>query len=54
MKINEDIDSKFSVDLWEDLNKIQSDPSDAEIINKVNELVEYTNFIMRFLIGKTD
>lgn len=55
MKKNNDvIDSKFTVEDWTDLDKIASDATDAETIAKVNELIEYINYVMRFLIGKTD
>ena len=55
MKKNQNvIDSKFNTEDWQDLDKIANDATSEETIAKVNELVEYVNYVMRFLIGKTD
>ena len=55
MKIkNEEIDSKFNTDLWEDIDKLDAATSNEDIINKLNDLTDYVNYIMKFLIGKTD
>lgn len=50
---NEEIDSKFTPELWEDISKLDTKASNEDIINKLNDLTDYLNYIMRFIIGKT-
>ena len=55
MKItNDEIDSKFTPELWEDIDKLAASASNEDIINKLNDLTDYVNYLMRFIIGKTD
>jgi|TARA_R100000081_G_scaffold91820_2_gene71123 hypothetical protein len=55
MKItNDEIDSKFTPELWEDIDKLSASASNEDIINKLNDLTDYVNYLMRFIIGKTD
>ena len=55
MKItNDEIDSKFTPDLWEDIDKLDAAASNEDIVDKLNELTDYVNYLMRFVIGKTD
>ena len=55
MKItNDEIDSKFTPELWDDISRLDASASNEDIINKLNDLNDYVNYIMRFLIGATE
>jgi len=45
------IENIFSPDGWEDLNKLKPTASQAEIVDMVNTLIEYVNYLAKSNIG---
>ena len=49
-----EIDDKFDPNKWENISKLKESETNSELIEKVNELSDYVNYLFRFLIGKPE
>lgn len=49
-----EIDDKFDPSKWENLGRLKGSETNAELMAKVNDLVDHVNYLVRFLIGNPE